>query len=246
MKKRQVLNLIKYHAQNNDVAFRTEAYEIAKSFDRLGDHSLAEYIMAQLSDANVFVPQMEERELSFFEKVPAGGGALPLPVAIEQDLIGIIHAVSRDAGVHKFLFQGPPGTGKTESAKQLARILGRELYAVDFASVVDSRLGQTQKNIADLFAEIRELNAPGEMMLLFDEIDSLALDRTNRNDLREMGRATSTVLKELDRLSPDVLLVATTNLFEHFDHALIRRFDTVIEFDRDLIAPLTRAAAGDG
>lgn len=68
--------------------------------------------------------------------------------------------------------------------------------------------------------------------MLFDEIDAIALDRTNPNDLREMGRATSTLLKCFERLNENVVLVATTNLYEHFDKALIRRFDSVIDFNR--------------
>ena len=46
MKKKSVINLIKYHAESNDAGFRSEAYEIAKDFDQAGDYQLAEYIMA--------------------------------------------------------------------------------------------------------------------------------------------------------------------------------------------------------
>lgn len=56
MKKKSVINLIKYYSEENDVAFRSEAYEIAREFDKSGDSQLAEYIMALLSDANTFVP----------------------------------------------------------------------------------------------------------------------------------------------------------------------------------------------
>jgi SpoVK/Ycf46/Vps4 family AAA+-type ATPase len=130
------------------------------------------------------------------------------------------------------MFQGLPGTGKTEAVKQLARILNREIFMVDFSAVIDSKLGQTQKNLAALFKEINSFVQPNKVIVLFDEIDALALDRTNSNDLREMGRATSAMLKGFDRMNENVVLVATTNLFEHFDKALIRRFDSVIDFNR--------------
>ena len=94
------------------------------------------------------------------------------------------------------------------------------------------QLGQTQKNLAALFKEINSFVQPEKVIVLFDEIDALALDRTNQNDLREMGRATSAMLKGFDRLNENIVLVATTNLFEHFDKALIRRFDSVIDFNR--------------
>ena len=47
MKKKNVLNLIKYYSEKNDEAFRNEAYEIAREFDDTGDFQLSEYIMSQ-------------------------------------------------------------------------------------------------------------------------------------------------------------------------------------------------------
>ena len=232
MKKKNVINLIKYYSEDNDAGFRSEAYEIAKDFDASGDNQLAEYIMALLSSANTFIPQMSENESALFEKMESKGEMLLLPEAIMQDLLGIVNAVAHNAGINKFLLQGPPGTGKTEAVKQLARILEREIYMVDFAGIVDSKLGQTQKNISALFKEINSFVHPEKAIVLFDEIDAVALDRTNTNDLREMGRATSAMLKGIDYMDERVVLIATTNLYDHFDKALIRRFDSVIDFDR--------------
>lgn len=232
MKKKSVINLIKYYAEDNDAGFRNEAYEIAKDFDQTGDYQLAEYIMALMSNANTFIPQMSENEPAMLEKIENHGDSLWLPEVIMQDLLGIVHAVAHNAGINKFLFQGAPGTGKTEAVKQLARILEREIYMVDFSSIIDSKLGQTQKNIAALFKEINSFVHPEKVIVLFDEIDAIALDRTNTNDLREMGRATSAMLKSMDNMNEQIVLVATTNLYEYFDKALTRRFDSVIDFNR--------------
>jgi Cdc6-like AAA superfamily ATPase len=188
--------------------------------------------MALLSDKNTFVPQVLNGKMDYLKKVEYSATTLPLPECIKDDLMGIVNAVSYGAGVNKFLFQGAPGTGKTESAKQLARILNRQLYIVDFDFLVDSKMGQTSKNIAELFAEINNVPYPEQIIILFDELDSIALDRTNLRDLREMGRATSAVLKGLDGLNSRIVLLATTNLFESFDKALIRRFDKVLDFNR--------------
>ena len=57
MEKRNVLNLIKYHVENDDSAFKAEAIEIARNFDAAGDYQLAEYIMAMVYDRDAFVPQ---------------------------------------------------------------------------------------------------------------------------------------------------------------------------------------------
>ena len=232
MKKKQVINLIKYFSEKNEIGFRTEAYEIAKSFDKNGDYQLAEYIMALLSDANTFVPQINEENFESLRKVSLlSPEALPLPNSISKNIIGIVNAVRRNIGVNKFLFEGAPGTGKTETTKQISRLLDRELYIVDFESIVDSKLGQTSKNIASLFKEINSFSKPDKVVVLFDEIDAIALNRLDSNDLREMGRATSSILKGLDSLNDEIVLIATTNLFDVFDKALIRRFDAVINFN---------------
>lgn len=232
MKKKNIISLIRYHAEKNESGFRNEAYEIAKGFDASGDYQLAEYIMSLLSDVNTFVPQMSEHEFAFFERVEAKEDMLLLPDEIMQDMLGIVNAIEHNIGINKFLFQGAPGTGKTEAVKQLARILGREIYMVDFSAVIDSKLGQTGKNLSGLFKEINHFIHPDKVIILFDEIDAIALDRTNPNDLREMGRATSAMLKGFDRMNESIVLIATTNLFEHFDKALIRRFDSVVDFSR--------------
>ena len=230
MKKKNILNLIKYHVEKNDIAFRNEAYEIAKYFDKSNNYQLSEYIMALLSDTNTFSPQIDMSEKQFVKKIETSSQPLPLPFSIKDNILGIINAIGHNAGVNKFLFEGPPGTGKTESVKQIARILERELYIVDFDSVIDSKLGQTSKNISALFQEISSVPNPHKVIVLFDEIDAIAIDRINSNDLREMGRATSSVLKGLDSLNDSIVLIATTNLYKAFDKALSRRFDAVIDF----------------
>ena len=150
MKKKNIINLIRYHSEHNDIGFRNEAYEIAREFDELGDIQLAQYIMSLLSSVNTFVPQIEnnnDKLSSYFEKVESQDTPLLFPDIIINDLLGVVHAVQRQIGIHKFLFQGAPGTGKTEGVKHLAKILQREVYLVNFTSIIDSKLGQTQKNI---------------------------------------------------------------------------------------------------
>lgn len=243
MKKKNIINLIRYHSEHNEVGFKNEAYEIAREFDELGDSQLAQYIMSLLSNINTFVPQLTENndELSsYFEKVELLDEPLIFPDILIQDLLGLVHAVQRNIGIHKFLFQGAPGTGKTEGVKHLAKILRREVYSVNFSSIIDSKLGQTQRNIEEVFKEIDGFSQPERLVILFDEIDALAMDRTNSNDLREMGRVTSTLLKCFDKVNEDIVIIATTNLFANFDKALIRRFDSIIDFNRysqeDLLA----------
>ena len=236
MKKQNVLNLIKYHVEKNENAFRNEAVSIAKYFDAIGDYQLAEYIMSLIAESNLYVPQASDFESEFLKQIETRNvQPLYLPSVISEDIKGIINAVNHNIGINKFLFEGMPGSGKTEAVKQVARLLDRTLFYVDFENLIDSKLGQTNRNIAALFSEINMLPQPNKVVILFDEIDVIALDRINSNDVREMGRATSVILKELDRLTDlnkEIVIIATTNLFSNFDKALVRRFDAVINFDR--------------
>ena len=232
MKKRDVLDLIRYHCDGNDIAFRNLATSIASEFLSSGDVELADYITAQLSDVNAFVIQADEDHPTFLSRTSSRHAAIAFPEPIEADLIGARNAINRNAGLNKFLLQGPPGTGKTEAVKLLCEQLGRELLSVDFDSLIDSKLGETSKRIVKLFDEMRNLKSPTHYLILFDEIDAIALDRVNSRDVREMGRVTSTFLRELDKLNEKICVFATTNLFESFDKALTRRFDACIDFSR--------------
>ena len=236
MKKQNVLNLIKYHVERNENAFRNEAVSIARYFDAIGDDQLAEYIMGLIAESNLYAPQASDYESELLKQIDTRElHSLNLPIEISNDIKGIINAVNHNIGINKFLFEGLPGSGKTEAVKHIAKLLGRTLYYVDFDNLIDSKLGQTNKNIASVLLEIDKIPYPSRVVVLFDEIDVIALDRVNRNDVREMGRVTSTILRELDRLTDlnkEIVIIATTNLYSNFDKALIRRFDAVINFDR--------------
>ena len=231
MKKQSIINLVKYYVEKNDEAFRTEVVDIARDFEKNGDLSISEYLMDLISTTNYYVPQANYKNYQYLRKLTFQNKPLLLPELIKNDVLGLVRAIDKKMGIHKILFYGNPGSGKTESAYQVARLLGRDLLTVDFEQLIDSRLGQTAKNISTLFDEISRVQ-PMNVVILFDEIDAIVLDRINSNDLREMGRVTSTFLRELESVSDDVVIIATTNLMKSFDKALIRRFDSMISFDR--------------
>lgn len=236
MEKQKVLNLIKYHVERDENSFRHEAIAIARYFDSIGDYQLFEDIVGLIPESNLYSPRSSDFKSEFLKRVEIRNWeALKLPLEITKDIKGIINAVNRNVGINTFLFEGLPGSGKTEAAKNVARLLDRYLFRVDFENLIDSKLGQTNKNIIKLFREINMFQNANEVVILFDEIDAIALDRINSNDIREMGRVTSTILRELDRLTDlnkEIVLIATTNLYSNFDKALIRRFDAVINFNR--------------
>ena len=231
LKKQSLVNLVKYHVEKNDEAFAMEVAEIAKEFDAAGDSSVAQYLMELVSNVSFYVPQSNYHNLHFLRKVEYSTQPLMLPDVIEEDIIGITKAISKKSGLSKFLFFGAPGSGKTESVYQIARLLSRDILTVSFEQLIDSRLGETAKNVSLLFDEIDRLPY-GKVIVLFDEIDALVLDRINKNDLSEMGRVTSVFLKSLDRINDNIPIIATTNLIANFDKAILRRFDAVVSFDR--------------
>ena len=102
-----------------------------------------------------------------------------------------------------------------------------------FNSVIDSRLGQTAKNITKLFAEINSFYAPPIRRWC-------SLTKSMRLPLTALTRMTFEKWAVLRRLycvrwtnfQNRIILFATTNLFSKFDKAFIRRFDAVIDFGR--------------
>lgn len=231
MKKQNVINLVKFYAEKNDAAFRSEVAEIAADFSRSGEDEIGEYLMSLIATTNYYAPQNNYKNLEFLKKNSYVNKPLILPDVIKNDVIGIVRAANSKISISKVLLYGAPGTGKTETAYQVARLLDRDILSVRMEDLVDSHLGQTSKNIVALFDEINHLPSQN-VVILFDELDALAMDRINNKDLREMGRVTSTFLKELERLSERIIVICTTNLKDNIDKALLRRFDALISFDR--------------
>jgi len=124
------------------------------------------------------------------------------------------------------LFQGPSGTGKTLAAKLLAAELGMDLYRVELSSVVSKFIGETEKNLGQLFALAEEL----DIVLLLDEGDALLTQRTavqTSND-RYANLETNYLLQRIE--SFEGIVVITTNAGELIDSAFRRRMDVVVEF----------------
>jgi hypothetical protein len=142
-----------------------------------------------------------------------------------QDVVGPALAGQLTPGV-RALFSGPSGTGKTLSARLLAAALGKDLYALDLATVVNKYLGETEKNLDAVFGRAEEL----DVVLLLDEGDALMTRRTDvstSND-RYANLETNFLLSRLE--SYEGILIVTTNAGERIDPAFRRRLDVVIDF----------------
>lgn len=233
MKKVDVVNLIKYHYQGKNDEFQNLAFMFAKEFEKDNDLYAAGLIESIINSNYSFSTQHCSDNDSMLEKINTNlVHPLYLSDALSEDIFGVINALNKKINVRRFLFLGKPGTGKTEAAKYIANDTKRKLYSVNFASLIDSKLGETLKNIEKLFAYIETAFDLSKTIFLFDELDLIALDRINRNDIREMGRASSLFIKCLDRLNENAVIIATSNLGNQIDKAIKRRFDFEIDFDQ--------------
>lgn len=124
------------------------------------------------------------------------------------------------------LFKGPSGTGKTMAAAIVGSALGLPVFRVDLAAMVSKYIGETEKNLEQLFQAAEGTDA----LLFFDEADSLFGQRSEVKDAhdRYANLETSYLLQRLENF--DGLSVLATNLAQNMDQAFMRRFDHVIDF----------------
>ncbi|MDE1900928.1 MAG: ATP-binding protein [Alphaproteobacteria bacterium] len=126
----------------------------------------------------------------------------------------------------KILFYGPPGCGKTVTAEAMASDLSLPLVLVRIDSVISSYLGETAANLRRVFEFIRGQT----YVVLFDEFDSLAKERSIAGDHGELKRVVNAFLQMLDAYKGDSILIAATNHEALLDNAIWRRFDEIIPF----------------
>jgi hypothetical protein len=162
------------------------------------------------------------------ERLRADLHALMMRCRLREELAEGLGASARTRyrpGV-RALFTGPSGTGKTLAAGWMATHLGLPLYRVDLASVTSKYIGETEKNLSQLLARAEQ----AEVILLFDEADSLFGKRTDISDANDRfaNAQTNYLLQRIEHYDGIVLL--TSNSQDRFDEAFARRLDCVVDF----------------
>uniref|UniRef100_A0A7C6ECK3 ATP-binding protein n=1 Tax=candidate division WOR-3 bacterium TaxID=2052148 RepID=A0A7C6ECK3_UNCW3 len=125
------------------------------------------------------------------------------------------------------LFYGPPGTGKTATAHGIAHKLGKKIVIVNYATILDKYVGESEKNIRKLFKDVREKDC----VLVFDEADALFGRRiTERHSTDRLHNyMTNILMQELERFEGAIIL--TTNREAEMDEAFARRILFKLNFD---------------
>ncbi len=128
---------------------------------------------------------------------------------------------------YRVLFHGPPGTGKTLTANLLGNYTQRDVYRIDLSMVVSKFIGETEKNLENLFARAEAKN----WILFFDEADALFGKRTGVRDAHDKyaNQEVSYLLQRMEDF--DGLIILASNMKNNIDEAFVRRFNAIIRFN---------------
>lgn len=244
---RNVLAMIRSHADGDSGQFLSIAEHIAEEAARSGKTKVAEDISAAVRRA----------------KLRSGQGNRPTPIAAARgELAGLMRVSYPDVRLSdlvvgpdlqrrlrrlvreheeaealrakdlqprcKFLFSGPPGTGKSMTAAAIAGELGLPLMTVLLDGVITKFMGETAAKLRLVFDAMSATRG----VYLFDEVDALASRRGSENDIGEARRMLNSFLQFLEDDASGSIVMAATNLRSLLDPAIFRRFDAAFVYEK--------------
>ena len=228
--------------KNDIVATPDEVRELAREFDATPALAAGATAAARISDGGLDSVRFGVRSLSRLlgcdrppQRAPAEFelGLIQADTDPESLAGRIVSTARRDFSL---CVQGPPGTGKSAFVRYLAERLGLEVMHKRASDLVSMWVGQTEKLIANAFAEARDTEA----FLVFDEADSLLSDRRKAFRSWEVSQVNE-MLTWME--SHPLPFACTTNFVDRLDEATLRRFTFKIGLDY-LTAEQARFAFG--
>lgn len=244
----QLIGLIKSHAEGDEDRFFDLAMQLAAAEAQKGHVRLAEQLR-QWADASkattnrgsvskptpLATPRGDLAALLSASYPTTRLGDVILPLEAADELAHVVAETRMTEQLEskglrprrRLLLAGPPGTGKTLSAAALAGELKYPLFAVLLHGLITKFMGETAQKLRMVFDAVRTTRG----IYLFDEIDALAATRGTENDVGEARRILNSFLQFLDEDTGPSIVVATTNLPEILDRAILRRFDLVLRYE---------------
>ena len=222
----------------------TEYYRLTNKAKKefLADVNLKETSRRKGSDI-IHFDSIKVKELYYSEKIESRISELT-SLLQEENFINIQKRLEENGMRTGFscIFSGPPGTGKTETAYQIGRRTGRDIFLVDIAETKSAWFGESEKRIKAVFDRYRGMasstgsdGSNSAPILLFNEADAVLGKRRQLSQTRSGPGQTENaiqniILQEMENLNG--ILIATTNLTINLDAAFERRFLYKIEFEK--------------
>ncbi len=245
----QVKALVRSHAEGDDGHFYSVAMQVAARAAKSGQARFAQDLRELVDAAKSASPSRQGRGARPVPVVqPRGDLAGLLAVSypdrrlsdlvVENQVRAAVERVLteqrqadrlREHGfepLRSLLLVGPPGTGKTLSASVIAGELHLPLFVIRLEGVITKYMGETAAKLRLIFDAANETRG----VYFFDEVDALAGDRANTNDVGEIRRVLNSFLQFLEQDESSSLMVAATNHPQLLDRAIFRRFGTVIDY----------------
>lgn len=242
----QMLGLLKSHVEGDEDRFFDLALQLASAEEQKGHTKLADQLRQWVEAGRVATPRNLAPTPMARPKGELGsiiGTSYPdtrlIDLILPDEVSGELQQVllefrQRDRleerGLRprqRLLLAGPPGTGKTMSAAALAGELRLPLYSVLLHGLISKYMGETATKLNTIFEAVRTQRG----VYLFDEIDALAASRGGENDVGEARRILNSFLQFLDQDTGPSIIVATTNIPDILDRAILRRFDLVLMYE---------------
>jgi hypothetical protein len=182
--------------------------------------------LAHLAQAMIPLARWDDLELADTEKrtLHQIADQVARRVTVYDDW-GFRERMNRGLGI-SVLFAGESGTGKTMAAEVIANELHLALYRIDLSAVVSKYIGETEKNLRQLFDGADD----GGAILFFDEADALFGQRSEVKDShdRYANIEINYLLQRMEAYRG--LAILATNAKAALDRAFVRRLRFIVDF----------------
>ena len=204
--------------RSEELSLRDAVWEMCLSNSRPRLDTLAQRIEPKATRDDIVLPEQESVLLDLIVEQVRHRGTV-------YDEWGFRERMNRGLGISA-LFAGESGTGKTMAAEVIANELRLNLYRIDLSSVVSKYIGETEKNLRQVFDAAED----GGAILFFDEADALFGKRSEVKDSHDRY-ANIEINYLLQRLeSYKGLAILATNMKGSLDSAFMRRLRFIVNF----------------